>query len=261
MTIRVLVVDDEPPARQRMRKLIQAEPDLELVAECEDAPDALAKITELRPQLAFMDIRLPGMSGLELSRMLHGKGSPYVVFTTASGEYALEAFKVDAVDYLMKPFDQQRFRQALDKVRAHLRLPTAIRADVDVDQLVARLTALAGAASDPAARRLGVKDGTKLKLLDLDEIAYMKADGDYLQIAKINGEKTLVRGKITGMEQRVAGSHFMRISRSVLLNLDQLAELKPHQRGDYEFVTKSGDRFTSGPTYRDAVHELLQKMK
>ncbi|MGE5624453.1 MAG: LytR/AlgR family response regulator transcription factor [Bacillota bacterium] len=108
--IRVLIVDDESPARKRMRSLIEAEPDLVLVGESADGEDALAKFRELQPDLVFLDIRLPGMSGLELSRLLKSEHSPYVVFTTAHGEYAPEAFRVDAVDYLMKPFDGARLR-------------------------------------------------------------------------------------------------------------------------------------------------------
>lgn len=257
MAIKVLIVDDEPPVRQMMAKLVKDERDLELVGECEDAADAIAKIAVLKPQLVFLDIRLPGVSGLELGRMLQRKDSPYIVFATAAAEHALEAFKVNAVDYLLKPFDQLRFRQALDKVRRHLQAPV-MREPVDVDRLIGKLTELVEGGG--AKRRLALQVGTRRMLLDRDGIAYLKADRDYLHVAMANGEKSLVRGKISDMEQELAGSRFLRISRSMLVNLDQVAELKPKKRGDCEFVMKSGERFTSGPTYRSQVRTALDKL-
>lgn len=258
MTIKVLIVDDELPARQRMRKLIKAEDDLELLGESEDAPDAVAKIGELKPDLVFLDIRLPGMSGLELGRMLHQNRSPYLIFATASGEHALEAFKVDAVDYLLKPFDQARFKQALEKVRKHMRAPAVSRRDVDVDQLLAKLTELT--TGSPAKRKLALKVSTRLRLVDQDRIAYIQADRDYLHVVMINGDKSLVRGKISDVERQLAGSRFVRINRSVMLNPDEVLELKPHKRGDCEFVMKSGEAFRSGPTYRQRLRAWVDRL-
>jgi two-component system LytT family response regulator len=244
-----------------MRSLIREEADLELVGESGDGVDALAKIRDLRPELVFLDIKLPGMSGLELSRILRGDRSPYIVFTTAYSQYAPDAFNVDACDYLMKPFDVSRFREAVDKVRARLQSSGVTRSDTSVADLVAKLSGIAETLGAGKPQRLGVKDGSKVKLMDLAEVTFIKADGDYLQIFKTDGSHALVRERMTNLMQRIGNAGFIRISRSVTVNLDYLSELKPHQRGDYEFVMKSGERFISGPTYRDTVRDLLARFK
>lgn len=259
--IRVLIVDDESPARRRVKSLIREESDLELVGESGDGVDALAKIRELHPDLVFLDIKLPGMSGLELSRILHGDRSPYIVFTTAYSQYAPDAFSVDACDYLMKPFDAGRFLEAVDKVRARLRNSGVSRSDAAVADLVAKLSGIADSVGGAKPQRLGVKDGTKIKLLDLAEVTYIRSDGDYLQIFKADGTHSLVRERLANLMERINNAGFIRIGRSVTVNLDYISELKPYQRGDYEFVMKSGERFVSGPTYRDTVRELLARFK
>lgn len=259
--IRVLIVDDEAPARKRVKGLIKDESDLELVGESGDGVDALAKIKELHPDLVFLDIKLPGMSGLELSRILHGDRSPYIVFTTAYSQYAPDAFNVDACDYLMKPFDSERFRQALDKVRSRLQSTQVNRSDKAVAELMAQLGGMADTFGGAKTRRLGVKDGTKIKLLDLADVSFIRADGDYLQIFKTDGTHSLVRETISNLMRRITGTEFIRISRSVVVNLDYVSELRPHKRGDYEFLMKSGERFVSGPTHRETVRGLLARFK
>jgi two-component system LytT family response regulator len=259
--IRVLIVDDEAPARKRMRNLVAAENDLELVGESSDGEDALAKIKTLRPDLVFLDIKLPGMSGLELGQILHAGISPYIVFTTAHSQYASEAFNVDACDYLMKPFDAGRFREALNKVKSRLRSSDIMRSDASIQQLMTRLDGIADTLDGTRAKRVGVKDGSRIKLLDLAEITHVKSYGDYLHIYKTDGSHSLVREKISKLMERIDGAEFVRISRSVGVNLDCVAELKPYKRGDYEFIMKSGERFVSGPTHRDTVRALLMRFK
>src|SRR5579872_5326121 len=216
--IRVLIVDDEAPARKRVKNLIKDESDLELVGESGDGVDALAKIKELHPDLVFLDIKLPGMSGLELSRILHGDRSPYIVFTTAYSQYAPDAFSVDACDYLMKPFDANRFRVAVEKVRARLQRSAVSRSDTTVADLVAKLSGIADTIGGAKPQRLGVRDGTRLKLMDPAEVTFIKADGDYLQIFKTDGSHALVRERMTHMVQRLGSTGFTRISRSVTVN-------------------------------------------
>lgn len=251
--IRVLVVDDEPPARNRIKSLIKDHADLVLVGESGDGADALHKVDELTPDLLFLDIRMPGMTGLELGRALRGDRRPYIVFTTAYDEYAVDAFNVDAVDYLVKPFDKARFREALGRVRSRF----AAGAPVSVPELEKLLERLAAQGPE----RLAVKDGTRLRLLDLPEITYVQADGDYLDIHMTGGDHFLVRERFGSLERRIPAESFVRISRSVLLNIRYVNEIRAGDRANYIFGLKSGERFVSGTTYRDTVRALVERIR
>jgi two-component system LytT family response regulator len=259
--IKVLVVDDEPLARKRLASLIAREPDLQLVGECGDGVDALAKIEALSPELLFLDIKMPGMSGLELGRSLRSERPPYIIFTTAYTQYAVDAFSVDAVDYLLKPFDRERFTQALDKARERLRGPLPIKRDTDLDGLVRQLSTLTAGSSGRTAGRLAIKDGTRFRFLELADITHVQADGDYLHVHTVSGERSMLRERMQELEHRLAGGSFVRVSRSVILNLRYLKEMRPRQRGDYEFILKSGEHFASGTTYRSAVKRLIAELR
>lgn len=259
--IKVLVVDDEPLARKRLTNLITHETDLALVGESGDGVDALAKIEALGPELLFLDIKMPGMSGLELGRSLRSEKPPYIIFTTAYTQYAVDAFSVDAVDYLLKPFDRERFHHAVDKARERLKDPTPISSGSNFDALLARLSELATGLSGQSAGRLAIKDGTRYKFLELADITHVHADGDYLNVHTVNGERSMIRERMQEMERRLANGSFVRVSRSVMLNLRHLKEMKPRQRGDYEFILKNGEHFASGTTYRSAIKKLIAELR
>ena len=259
--IKVLVVDDEPPARNRIKNLIRQEQDLLLVGESGDGMDALAKVKQLAPDLIFLDIKMPGLSGLQLSQLLRQDRTPQIIFTTAYGEHAVEAFAVDAVDYLLKPFDKERFRQALDKLRTRLEHgASAVPAATDSDRVPSHSAAPTPPISPRTAGRLTVKDGSRLKFLSLGDITHMQSEGDYLHIYTASGQRAMIRERMRAMEQRVGGRTFVRISRSVIINLDHVKEMKPRQRGAYEFLLRTGERFASGTTYRSAVRRLLAEI-
>lgn len=240
--LKTLIADDESHARKLIVALLANEPDVQLLAESADGVNALACIRELEPDLVFMDIKMPGLSGLQVSRLLQAEHPPYIIFTTAYAEHALDAFAVDAVDYLLKPIDDERFRQALAKARNRL-----------------TQSAVAASANVPASisNRIAIKDGLRLHFFKTADIAYVKADGNYLHIHATDGKQTLIRGRLRDLEQQLGAAHFVRISRSVLLNLEQVVEMKPQQHGDCEFVLRSAERFLSGITYRDNVRRLL----
>lgn len=259
--IKALVVDDEPLARKRLISLIGDEPDLQLVGESGDGVDALAKIEAFGPELLFLDIKLPGMSGLELSRSLHSERPPYIVFTTAYPQYAVDAFSMDAVDYLLKPFDRTRFAQALAKARERLHNPQPIEHGTGLDTLLGQLNALTAGLTGRSAGRLAIKDGSRFKFLELADITHIQADGDYLHVHTVNGERSMIRERMQQLERRLAGGSFVRVSRSVMLNLRHLKEMKPKQRGDYEFAMKNGEHFASGTTYRSVVKKLIADLR
>lgn len=259
--IRVLIVDDEPAARRRIRDLLDEEPDISIVGDAGEGAGALKKIKALEPDLVFLDIEMPGLTGLEMLRMLPAAQMPYIIFTTAFDNYAVDAFGLEAVDYLLKPIDQDRFRQALTRVRQRIAAPGSLPA-VELEQVMARLAKLADGLDTRSNDRLAVKDGSRLYFLSLQDITYVRADGDYLHVHTSDGERRMIRESMRNFEQRLAHGSFMRISRSLLVNTRHVKEMKPTPRGNYEFMLSSGgERLTSGKTYREAVRRLLTEFR
>lgn len=253
--ITAMIVDDEPLARKRVRDLLRAETDIQIVAESGDGFDARTKLQQLRPDILFLDIKMPGLSGLELARLLKDHQAPCIIFTTAYSEHALDAFDLDAVDYLMKPFDRQRFVEAL--TRARNRLAASSRNNGEVERIVRQLSGLSAELPERSKDRLAVKDGTHIKFFILRDISYLQSDGDYLHVYTVTGEHAMTRERMRDMEQRLSKSRFVRISRSLLINFEHVKEMKPSTHGDYEFLLPDGKSFVSGKTYREAIRNLL----
>lgn len=248
--IRVLVIDDEPHARLKLTQLIKTAPDLELAGTCKDGREAVEAIRRERPDLVFLDIQMPEMGGFEALEALKGERLPYLIFTTAYSEHAARAFEVEAVDYLLKPFDQSRFERAVERAR---RLMGAYPAGGDVAERLAGLL----------DRRLGkarilVKAGNAIRPLDPAAILYVQAEGDYL-LLKLAGETLRIRERMKDIEEQVAEAGFVRIHRSVLVNLEHVREMKPKKHGDYEFRMVDGAAFVSGSTYRGNVKRILEQ--
>lgn len=257
--IKTLIIDDEPPARRRIRDLLASETDIQIVGESGDGLDAHEKIRALDPDLLFLDIKMPGLSGLQLSRLLREGKVPCIIFTTAYSEHAVDAFALEAVDYLLKPFDKERFRQALAKARS--RMSAAPPSAADMERMVQRLSEWTAELPAHPPGRLAVKDGTRLRFFNLPDISHLRSDGDYLHIHVAGGEHAMIRERMRDMEQRLKTCHFVRISRSVLINFDHVKEMKPTSHGDYEFVLRGGERLASGKTYRDTVRQLLTRIR
>jgi two-component system LytT family response regulator len=248
--IRVLVIDDEPHARLKLTQLIKTAPDLALAGTCKDGREAVEAIRRERPDLVFLDIQMPEMGGFEALEALKGERLPYLIFTTAYSEHAARAFEVEAVDYLLKPFDQSRFERAVERAR---RLMGARPPAGDVTERLAGLL----------DRRLGkarilVKVGNAIRPLDPGSILYVQAEGDYL-LLKLAAETLRIRERMKDIEEQVAEAGFVRIHRSVLVNLDHVREMKPKKHGDYEFRMADGAGFVSGSTYRGNVKRILEQ--
>lgn len=257
--IKVLIVDDEPLARKRVRDLLAGEPDVLLLGESGDGLDAHEKVRTLEPDLLFLDIKMPGLSGLQLSRLLLSGKIPYIVFTTAYSEYAVDAFAVDAVDYLMKPFDKERFRQALTRARS--RLADSMPKAEEWQHIIQQLSGLTAGLPTQPPERLAVKDGTRVKFLNLRDITYMRSDGDYLHIHTVSGEHAMIRQRMHDMERRLPGDRFVRISRSVLINLEHIKEMRPSTHGNYEFIVPGSEPLASGKTYWKTIRELMLRFR
>jgi two-component system LytT family response regulator len=252
MTIRTLVVDDEPLGRERIAALLSEERDVEVVAECGDGPSALDAIRRESPQLVFLDVQMPERDGFFVMESLgHGR-LPLVVFVTAYDNYALRAFEVRALDYLLKPFDRDRFKRAMERVRAEL-------ASHESDQLAQRVLALAGeykAERPQPTDRLIIKSGGRVFLLRAREIDWIEAAGNYLKV-HVGSEAHMIRQTMASIEEQLDPAQFFRIHRSQIVNLDRIKEMQPLFNGEYEVVLRTGARLTLSRNYREKLQTKL----
>lgn len=245
--IRVLIADDEPLARERLRTLLAAEDWLELVAECPDGRQAIEDIARLKPDLAFLDVQMPGATGFDVIAGVGAARMPLVVFVTAYDRYALRAFDVHALDYLLKPFDRERFHQTLARARQQLER----RSSGDFER---RLLALVEDLKPPASRleRFVVKAGGRVFFVRAEEIDWIEAAGNYVRL-HIGGDAHLFRETMSALESQLDPDLFFRIHRSHIVNIERVKELQPWFNGEYVVLLRSGARLTLSRGYRDAL--------
>lgn len=251
--IRTLVVDDEPLAREGIRLLLQGDPEVEVVGESGSGRDALAQIVALRPDLVFLDVQMPEMDGFAVLSALAPGPLPAVIFVTEFEGHALRAFEVHALDYLLKPFDDERFADALRRAKAQLRL----RALEQQPQLLAMLAAVSEA-SEPAVRvpasRLAIKDGSRVVFLRTDEIDWIEAADYYVQI-HAGGKSYLHRETMMSLERRLDGEQFVRIHRSAIVNRRRIRELSSSRR-EAVVVLEGGATLKVARSQRDKLAAL-----
>ena len=233
MKIRALIVDDEPLARQRVRLLLGEEADVEMIGECADGFAAVEQIQETRPDLLFLDVQMPEMDGFEVLRKIPQGLLPVVIFTTAYDQHALRAFEVNALDYLLKPFKPTRFKEAVQRARSRLEKSST---DPQLKALLSQLHA-------PATRggRIFVRSSERILFLKPEEIDRVEAAGNYV-VLHSGTEQHILRETISAMEARLAPAGFMRISRSVIVNLACIREVQPVGSGRYSLLLKNGTR-------------------
>jgi len=227
-TLRTLIVDDEPLARDRLRSFLHAEPDVEIAGECGNGTEAIALIRSAAPNLVFLDMQMPGCNGLQVLAELPEDRRPAIVFATAYEKFAVDAFDVAAVDYLLKPFDRERFQQAMRRVREHVlrtREPQAV------------LPAATTAKPD----RITVKADGRLVFLKPEEIVRVEAADNYVMLHLVSG-RLMLRETMTAIEARLGTAVFARINRSAIVQLDQIREIQPAQHGDYTVVLRDGTK-------------------
>jgi len=250
MKLRVIIVDDEPLARERVRTFLAEEADVEVVAECGDGAEAVTRITDLRPDLVFLDVQMPRLNGFEVLEAIATHALPAVIFTTAHDDHAIRAFEVSAVDYLLKPFKQPRFQKALERARGQLRTTQGAVPEPQLANLLAHVREATG--SGP---RVLVKSPDRILFLKPEEIDHVEACGNYV-VLHAGKERHIVRETMTAMEARLDSAGFMRINRSVILNLSRIRELLPLAAGEYAVVLKSGLRLNMTCTLRDLQARL-----
>ena len=255
MKIRVLIVDDEAHARGRLRQSLKDEPDFEIIGECANGREALEAIRRDRPDLVFLDIQMPRLTGFDVCAQLSDGGVPlpFIIFCTAYDQYAVKAFEVHAIDYLLKPFDRDRFKQALAHARAQLQHAQPAAADPRLAELLSALRA--GAKQND---RLVLKQDNRVIFVRANAIDWLEADGNYVRI-HCGSESHYVRETLAGLEAQLPADKFMRVSRSAIVNLDRIKEFQPLFYGDYTVILQTGAKLKLSRNYRDRLEQLLEK--
>jgi two-component system LytT family response regulator len=249
--IRTLIVDDEPLAREGLRVRLALESDIDLIGEAADGPSAVNMIREHLPDLVLLDVQMPGMDGFEVLSRVAGDCLPAVIFVTAHDRYALRAFEVHPVDYLLKPLDGIRLREAVDRVRR----AAALGAATPSEGLVNLLAAREQPTGDKPSRYTGrwaVREGEHFVLLRAEELDWIEAAGNYVRF-HARGKQYLQRGTMGSLEQSLDPRRFSRIHRSTIVNLDRVREIKPEWHGDYDVVLTTGDVLRLGRRYKEGL--------
>jgi two-component system LytT family response regulator len=233
---RVLIVDDEPLARERLRSWLRDEPSVEIVGECGSGAEAINALQSMAVDLVFLDMEMPGGNGLQVLAQLPAEKRPAVVFATAHERFAVDAFEVQAVDYLLKPFDQERLQTALRRAEEFLR---ARRAGALEEKIESLLSEAAGPGKKP--ERLAVKADGRLVFLKPDEIVWIEAADNYIILHLTDG-RLMLRETLAAIEERIGSISFARVNRSAVVHLDQIKELQPTFHGDYVVVLRDGTK-------------------
>jgi two-component system, LytTR family, response regulator len=249
--IRTLIVDDEPIIRRGLRAHLGRRDNYEVLGECANGREAVEKIRESQPDLVFLDVQMPEVDGFGVIRDIGPDAMPAVVFVTAYDEYAVRAFDANALDYLLKPFDDERFGRCLARVEQRLGQPKA------ESDMVERLASLVVNQLKPqVADRLAIRNSDRITLLQTDEIDWIEAADNYVEI-HVGKQVHLMRETLSNLEQRLQPYRFLRIHRSRLVNAHRIKELHPLFHGEYELVLADGTRLTSSRHYREVLQRLL----
>lgn len=250
MTLQTLIVDDEAPARARVRDLLAAEPDISVIAECASGREAIAAVLEHRPDLLFLDIQMPQVNGFDVLRALPANRIPAVIFATAYDQHAVEAFEVHALDYLLKPFKQTRFQAALQRAREHLHK----RGAGDMDARI--LALLEGMRPErTCATRFVVKTASRVVIVKVSDIDWIESDANYALLHV--GDKThLLRETMRSMEEQLSPAQFLRISRSAIVNIERIKDIQPLMKGEYIVALHNGTRLTMTRGIREVQQAL-----
>lgn len=251
--IRALIVDDEPLARRRIKSLLAPDSSVEVIGECSDGYKAVSSISELTPDLVFLDIQMPAMDGFDVIRTIGAERMPTVIFVTAYDQYALKAFEVNALDYLLKPFDRSRFQKTLERAKAMIR---GLQNGHVNNQLLSLLANLQREQEIPD--RFIIKSGGRVVFLKVEEIDWMRAVGNYVRL-QVGRDSHLMRETMTGMEAKLYPDKFMRIHRSTIVNLDRVKEVQPWAKGEYVVIMRDGTRLMMSRRYRERLNERLNK--
>jgi len=252
MKIRTLIVDDEPVARRGLRAMLKAAPDIEIIGESVDGLQAIEEISTKTPDLVFLDIQMPEVDGFGVIETLGLTQRPFFIFVTAYDDFALRAFRVHALDYLLKPVKAKLLQSALDHARQMLARNVKKENDPRVTALLHDFSA-----AKRYVERLVIKSTGNVMILKVDEVDWFEAYGDYVRIHR-HGKKELLREKISELERRLDPAHFLRIHRSAIVKIDSIKEMQPLTNGDYAVILRDGASLALSRTYREKFFAHLQ---
>ena len=248
--IRVLIVDDEPLARGMVREMLDLDPEAEIAGECSNGHDAISAIESLAPDLVFLDVQMPELGGFDVLESFKNH-LPRVIFVTAYDQYAVRAFEVHALDYLLKPFDRERFMTAWERAKLQIKKDQFDRRDQHIMALLEELKA-----GTKYIERLVVKTAGRVFFLDVNDLDCIEAEGNYVRVH--NGAKSyLLRETISGLETQLDPKKFLRIHRSAIVRIDKIKELQPWFHGEYHVILEGGKQLTLSRNYRANLQEAV----
>jgi two-component system LytT family response regulator len=242
-TIRVVIADDEPMARKRLVRLLQQEPDVEIVAQCVGGEAAVAAISSTRVDLAFLDVQMPDLDGFAILEKIPANRMPYVVFVTAFDEFAIRAFDVNAMDYLLKPYDTARFRRALERARE--------RSLADPESAGEE-----GRRPSQHLERIAVPVGGGIRVVKTRDIESFETDGNYVRL-NAGGARFMIRKTAVELESKLDPKRFIRIHRRFIVNIDKVHEVQPWFSGDAVVIMQSGSKLRLSRTHREAFYSIF----
>ena len=248
---RLLIVDDEDLARQRVHSLLTPRSDFEVVGECATGAEAVRAIRELQPDIVLLDVQMPELDGFDVISEIGAQNMPLVIFATAFDEYAIDAFEVGAVDYLLKPVDEERFNRTLDRAAKRLRSSADDTTVAQMSALLRRINSIT-----TSAGRFAVKVHGKILFLDPAEIYWIQARDDIARVHLADSAYD-VREPLSHLEARLPGNSFLRVHRSVIVNTSHIRAAEPFDQGDQMLILRNGKRLTTGRSYRKVVQEFL----
>ena len=248
--IRTLIVDDESLARERIREMLEGDPEIEIVGDCANGKEAIQAISKLKPDLIFLDVEMPGIDGFQVLQSLEAAEMPVVIFVTAYDQYAVRAFDTYALDYLLKPFDRERFERSVRRAKTQL-----LKISDSMNERI--LSALEQIKTRPVhLERLVIKMNGHVFFIKVSEIDWLEAEGNYVRLHS-GKESYLLRDTISALEAQLDPKQFLRVHRSAIVNIDRIQELQPWFHGEYRIILREGVQLTLSRSYREKLHELL----
>ncbi len=266
--IRVMVVDDEPLALRGMKLRLQEFSEVEIVGEATNGREAVKEIKAVTPDLVFLDIQMPGLDGFGVVRALLGGPAPLFVFVTAYDKYAIDAFEANALDYIVKPVEEERLKDAIHRAREAMKSRAAASRESRLVEMLASLSdddrdKIKDLIDDPAwtekeryTERISFKDGSKVVVLNADDIEWIDAAGDYMCI-HAGGKTHIIRETMKTLQQRLDPARFQRVHRSAIVNVEKVKELHPHSNGEYFLILENGNELKLSRSYKDVVARFL----
>jgi two-component system LytT family response regulator len=249
--VRVLIVDDEPLAREKIRRMVEDDPEMEVIGECVNGREAVTAVQSLLPDLMLLDVEMPAFDGFAVLEALKSSHLPLVIFITAFDHYAVRAFKVHALDYLLKPFDRERFVAAIEHAKAHLRQARTEHLNQRLLDLLKQMET-----GSKHLERIFIKTDGRVFFLQTADIDWIEAEGNYVKLHTAS-KPYLLRESISSLEAQLDPKGFARIHRSTIVNLCRIKELQSWSHGEYRVILHDGTKLMLSRNYRDALQEIL----